>query len=266
MIFSWLRSRRRRRLLEAAFPEEWEQTLQRRVWQVALLSEEQQARLRRLMQVFIAEKNWEGCNGLTLTVEMQVVIAAYACLLVVGLDAEEHFDHVQSILVYPAGYVGKNVQDLGGGLILEGEQARIGEAWYRGPVILSWSDIHLTTQGQIPGRNVVFHEFAHQLDMLNGRSVDGTPPIPSAELQDRWKSVLGDEFRELSRSCHLGEQTFLDCYGSTSLAEFFAVATESFFELPRQFRYFHTELYSVLSRFYQQDPARQAMQSTDYDS
>src|SRR5690606_5526637 len=116
--------------------------------QIAMLTADQQKKLRRQIQIFVAEKNWEGCNGLELTEEMRVTIAAMACLLVVGLAEEEYFDHVASILVYPDSYVAKNVQMLGSGTLVEGPQARIGEAWYRGPVLVSWSDIQQTTRNE----------------------------------------------------------------------------------------------------------------------
>ncbi|SFH69917.1 M90 family metallopeptidase [Planctomicrobium piriforme] len=255
MIFNWLASRRRKKILSESFSADWEQVLVNSAWQVRLLSAVQGEKLRRLIQVFVAEKNWEGCNGLTLTDEIKVVIAAFACLLVVGFDYEEHFENVLSILVYPAGYMGKETQVVGSGLVLEGEQARIGEAWYRGPVILSWTDIRLAVARQTPGRNVVFHEFAHQLDMLNGRNVDGTPPLRSEELLTRWRTVMDAELAELSQACRQGEPTFLDCYGATNSGEFLAVTTESFFEAPRHFRRFHPELYSVLSEYYGLDLA-----------
>ncbi|WP_437190825.1 zinc-dependent peptidase [Planctomicrobium sp. SH527] len=258
MIFNWLKSRRRKRILTEPFPVEWDRLLSQAIWQYRNLTPEERTRLQQLTQVFVAEKNWEGCNGLQLQDLMKVIIAAYASLLVINLDYDEHFENVLSILIYPTTFVGKETTVVGKGLVLEGTQARIGEAWYRGPVVLSWSDIRQVTAQQSPGRNVVLHEFAHQLDMLNGRGVDGTPPMNTEEQLIRWQDVISSEFEQLAQSCRIGAPTFLDCYGATSPAEFFAVTTESFFESPRPMRHFHPTLYAIFCEYYRQSPAERA--------
>ena len=256
MIFHWWKARRRARLLKTPYPPHWNDILAESIPQIAMLTAVQQKKLRRQIQIFVAEKNWEGCNGLELTEEMRVTIAAMACLLVVGLAEEEYFDHVASILVYPDSYVAKNVQMLGSGTLVEGPQARIGEAWYRGPVLVSWSDIQQTTRNETFGRNVVLHEFAHQLDMLNGRVADGEPLLPSRDRIRSWNAVMQSAFDQLVTACHQGDRTLIDCYGATSRAEFFAVVTELFFEGPTPLRHWHPEVYVELVRFYGLDPAR----------
>ena len=255
MFSGWFRKRRRRRIRSTPFPEDWNNILSRNVFHVSQLSRPQQARLRQLVQVFVAEKNWEGCGGLKMTDEVRITIAAQACLLVVGLPGNTWFDHILSILVYPQGYVAADRRTGPGGVVLEGKQARLGEAWYGGPVVLSWDDALAGGRRETPGSNLVLHEFAHQLDMLNGRVADGTPPLDSAEQLERWLSILGPEYDQLVQRCQHHHHGFIDCYGAESPAEFFAVLTEAFFERPGPIRLHHSDIYDVLQEFYQLDPA-----------
>ncbi len=255
MIFNWFKNRRRTRILATPFPEGWDELIRRNVAHDQYLTHEQQQRLRKLVRIFVAEKNWEGCGGLIMTDEIKVTIAAQACLMVVGMEEDLYFDHVLSILVYPTGYVAPGAHYSGNGLVLEGGQPRLGEAWWRGPVILSWTDAKAGGRKETPGHNLVLHEFAHQLDMMNGRITDGTPPLKTKEQHDRWVSVLGPEFERLVENCHRGHHGFIDCYGATNPTEFFAVITESFFERPGDLRLHHAEAYSVLRDFYGLDPA-----------
>jgi Mlc titration factor MtfA (ptsG expression regulator) len=221
----------------------------------AWLDADQKQKLRRLVRIFVAEKNWEGCRGLTVTDEMKVVIAAQACLLVVGLPEDEHFDHVLSILVYPGSYLGKDAEPTRGGGMIEGLEARLGETLWRGPVVLSWPHARAGGQLLFPGNNLVFHEFAHQLDMLGGRVADGTPVLETRELAERWPIVMEAEFRQLETACRERRPHLLDCYGATNRSEFFAVATEHFFELGEKFERRHPEFYELLRAYYRLDPA-----------
>ncbi len=214
----------------------------------------EQAKLRGDTQVLVAEKNWEGCGGLTMSDEIKVTIAAQACLLVLAFE-NEYFDRVQSILVYPNAYVAPGRIITKGGVVLEGESHREGEAWYRGPVILSWADAVAGGRGQSRGDNLVLHEFAHQLDMQNGREVDGTPPLTTARQYERWQQIVVPEFERLQRDCRHGRRTVLDCYGTTNRGEFFAVATECFFMRLRELAHHHADLYDVFREYYRQDPA-----------
>jgi len=221
------------------------------------LSPAEQATVRRYVQVFAAEKHWEGCGGLTITDEVRVSIAAQVGILVLGLG-EQYFDHVLSILVYPAAYVAPGAATSPGGVVAEADSARLGEAWYRGPVVLSWTDVLAGGQRRTHG-NVVYHEFAHQLDMLNGRNVDGTPPLETAQQDRRWLEVTDEEFRRLTHECANGHHTLIDCYGATNRAEFFAVITETFLTRPHAMQERHAELYAVMSEVYKQDPARRSI-------
>lgn len=253
MLLSWLRKRRRQRILAQPFPAEWLSYLQRNVRHYRFLSEAEQAKLRDDLRVFIAERHWEGCGGLTMTDEIKVTIAAQACLLVLAIEGD-FYRRVQSILVYPGGYRAPGAMQTRSGIVDADGEARLGEAWYRGPVVLSWADV--LAEGRHPGRgnNLVFHEFAHQLDMLDG-AANGTPPLPSREQEQRWRKIMTAEYRRLVDRSKQGEPTLLDSYGAQNEAEFFAVATECFFDRPLPLAQWHPRMYELLRDYYRQDPA-----------
>src|SRR5262249_15753958 len=152
---------------------EWSESLRRNVWHYAYLAETERKKLRNDLRIFAAEKNWEGCGGLQLTDEMKVTISALACLLVLA-DDQNLYPQIQSILVYPHQYAVRGPRATPAGIVTEEPQDRLGEAWYRGPVILSWDDVLAGGQGKGRGQSVVLHEFAHALDMQD-RVFDGTP-------------------------------------------------------------------------------------------
>lgn len=248
--------RRRGQINEALagpFPAEWLGYLRNNVSLYNHLSEGEQAKLREALRRFIAEKHWEGCGGLALTDEMKVTIAAQACLLALALP-HDPYGRVQSILVYPSGYRGPEESIRPGVPVTVGGTPRLGEAWYRGPVILSWDDVRREGRHPGQGHNLVFHEFAHQLDMLDG-AVDGTPPLETEEQYRRWREVMAAEFEQLRRASAQGRATLLDQYGAANEAEFFAVATECFFDRPVDLSQRHPRLYEVLRDYYHQDPA-----------
>lgn len=254
MLFSWWKNRRRRKILEHPFPEDWLSILADNMAHYQFLNPTEQARLGNIIQIIIAEKSWEGCGGLAMTEEVQVTVAGHAGLLVLGLK-DNYFDNVDTILVYPSGYVAPRQQLIGESTILEGEVEHLGEAHYRGPVVLSWQE--LLADGREPGhgRNLAFHEFAHQLDMQDG-ILNGTPLLESKKQARRWHRVMTAEFRRLRHDAQRGRATVLDDYGATDEAEFFAVATEAFFDQPNELRQRHPQLYDLLQGFYGQDPAQ----------
>jgi Mlc titration factor MtfA (ptsG expression regulator) len=252
MFFTWLRNRRRRQLLAQPFPEEWLQVLERNVVHYSYLEPSQQARVRNDLRVFVAEKNWEGCGGLEMTDEIKVTVAAHVCLMLLGIE-HDYFAQVLSILVYPAAFQVPQRRQVGN-LELDDASDRLGEAWYRGPVILAWKEVRREGRHPHSGRNLVWHEFAHQLDMLD-RSTDGTPPLKSADERRRWQAVMTPHFEQLVDDATAGRPTLLDPYGATSEAEFFAVVTECFFDLPGLLREEHPDLYALLADYYGQDPA-----------
>jgi Mlc titration factor MtfA (ptsG expression regulator) len=256
MFMQLWKNRRRMRLVARPFPEPWVDTLTRNVILYARLSEVEQQQVRDYVQVFVAEKNWEGCGGFSMTDEARVTISALVGILVLGIE-DRYFDRVLSILVYPGAFVADDAVALtqSGEWTLQGWSTREGEAWYRGPVILSWSEVLSESRDPHSRRNLVFHEFAHQLDMLNGHVSDGVPLMRSREQFEKWDRVMRAEFNWLVRDCEQRRHTFLDCYGAENRSEFFAVATEAFFQQPRELRQHHADLYQVLRDFFGQDPA-----------
>jgi len=253
VLLRWLRQRRRRKLLAQPCPEAWREILGANVRVYAALSAERQEQVRRYVQVFVGEKNWEGCRGLEMTDEVRVTIAAQVAMMMLG-RAEQFFEHVRSILVYPQGFLVRQESDAGGGFIQNRERALIGEVWMRGAVVLAWSDALANSRGERPG-NVVAHEFAHEFDRMGGDGIDGIPPLENAEQHRRWIETTNLEYRQLRHRCHRGLPTFLDCYAATDRKEFFAVATEAFLTRPRAFRRIMPELYTLLTEVYRQDPA-----------
>jgi Mlc titration factor MtfA (ptsG expression regulator) len=256
-MFEWWHERKRAAILETPFPEAWHEALARNVAHYARLTPEEQQRLRELTQVFIAEKHWEGCGGLELTDEMRVTIAAQACLLVLELPHRMYGD-VESILVYPSAVQRperkQGVFVRAPDLVASGPVALAGEAHKRGPVVLAWDRVLRDGRHPQDGHNLVYHEFAHKLDMLDG-SADGTPPLQTREELARWAKACETAFLALRAATERGAATVLDSYGASNEAEFFAVATEHFFDRPRSLQKHLPELYQVLAGFYRQDPA-----------
>lgn len=204
--------------------------------------------------MLLAEKHWEGCGGLELTDEIRVTIAAQACVLLLHRESE-YYPRVTSILVYPSIYIASEERSVGGGIWEEGEEVRLGHTHERmGVIVLAWDAALHGSRAYDDGVNVVLHEFAHQLDFENA-STDGTPALDSRQDYVSWGQVLGEEFERLRRLDAAGIRSFLDSYGATNPAEFFAVVTEFFFERPVELRARHPELYAELKGFYRQDPA-----------
>lgn len=254
MLFSWLKRRRRRKLLAEPFPDEWLGCLDRNVRQYACLLPDQQDRLRDLLRIFAAERTWVGCAGFVVTDEVRVTISAQACLLLLGIEGDWCFDALRSILIYPDVMALPPEMQRHAIIVDEGRPIS-GQAWYRGPVILSWH--HALSGGRHPhdGHNVVLHEFAHQIDALSGE-MGGSPPLPTRAQHQRWEDVMSREYAQIVADVRRGRRTVLDEYAAASRAEFFAVATEHFFEQPHRVRQHHPELYEVLQMLYHVDPAQ----------
>jgi MtfA peptidase len=252
MIFRWLTERRRARLLETPFPDEWRGYLTANVKAYRLLDEDEQQRLRDLVQVFVAEKHWEGCGGLELDDEMRVTIAGSACLMILGRE-HDLMREVESILVYPSGVMAPEHQAGffdGSARVIDGPTAVLGLAHHGGPVVLAWDSVLQGARNDRDGQNLVIHEMAHKIDFIDGEA-DGTPPLDSAAERSRWARVCSEAF--LARKS--GEETFLRAYAGTNEAEFFAVVSEVFFEKPKQLRHDLPELYDLLVSFYRLDLA-----------
>jgi len=229
------------------FPVAWEIILQQRVPIYLSLLEPDRSELRSYIQWFIGAKRFEGCAGLVVTDEIRVTVAAQACLLLLHRDTP-CYERLRSIHVYP-------------GTSLAPGSSVSGESWQLGIVVLTWDSVRRGAADPFDGDNLVLHEFAHQLDQEDGQS-DGIPLLErgraSAErfgLYTSWARILSAEFEALKRRSKHGRKSVMDSYGSQNPAEFFAVATECFFEKPRQLAKKHAELYAELKQFYRQDPA-----------
>jgi Mlc titration factor MtfA (ptsG expression regulator) len=254
-MFGWLQERHRRQIVECPFPESWNAILERNVAHWKFLDDAERVHLRSLIQVFVAEKQWDGCGGLALTDEIQVTIAGLACLLLLGLD-HMLYSNVRTICVYPSTVVapGERSADSYAITIQEPAVPIYGQSILRGPVVLVWEPVLRGALHPERGHNVVYHEFAHKLDMLDG-CINGTPPLADRTRYQRWVEVCTREYNVLRRCASKGKRTLVDTYGATNPGEFFAVITECFFDKPLQMRRQHLELYSLLQEFYRQDPA-----------
>jgi Mlc titration factor MtfA (ptsG expression regulator) len=250
--WAWTKKGRRRKLRAQPLAPAWEAYLKSNFLHDAWLSEADRAKLRDLVKVFVAEKRWEGCGGLEMTDEIRVTVGAMACLMLLGTE-DYCFDGIRSVLVYPGAFVKPPQWQSAWGWI-ENSRPILGEAWRRGPVIISWA--HALDRGRHPGElpNVVLHEFAHQIDGLDGE-MGGTPPLRSRDEYRRWTRVVTAEYHRQADSIRRGEPTWFDPYAASSEAEFFAVITEHFFEQPVRLQESFAELYGVLADFYRQDPA-----------
>jgi len=251
-MFGTLRKWRRRRLDKLRFPPAWLRILQKRVSYYGLLSSDEQIELQKLILVFLTEKKFEGCGGLKITDEIRVTIAAQACILLLNRE-HDYYSGLESILVYPSSYLAPSEFVDEAGVVHEGDEGRLGEAWLRGAIILSWDEVRQDSRDFQDGRNVTFHEFAHQLDQQDG-SFDGAPPLETASRYRSWARVLSKEYAALNEAAERGHQTLIDQYGATDPAEFFAVITEAFFEAPKALQEKHPELYEELRKFFHQDP------------
>jgi Mlc titration factor MtfA (ptsG expression regulator) len=246
-------ARRRARLRAAPFPPEWAEILTRNVPLVARLSAEDRAELRGHVAVLVAEKHWEGAGGLVVTDEIKVTVAAQAALLLLRRGVDDPYPSLDTILLYPRGWR-RTVRHEAEGVVTEGTAGHLGESWRRGLVILAWDAARHGAAEERDGQNVVLHEFAHQLDTESG-SADGAPLLPARGMYAPWARVLGAAYAELTQHLQRGLPPDLDPYGATNPAEFFAVATEEFFERPQRLRDRQPALYGQLAAFYQQDPA-----------
>jgi hypothetical protein len=214
------------------------------------------ARLGGLARIFEERKEWEGCGGQAISEEIKAVVAVQACRLVLRLQRGdppgEPFPHVRTILVFPSSFRARHAWRREDGVVVESDSWNQGEAWHDGKVVLAWDGAYQGGRAD-DGRNLVIHEFAHQLDRLDG-DADGLPPAPDRAKQADWRAAIRGEYARLRAAVDAGRSTLLDAYGATDPAEFFAVASEQFFEAPAALRRAHPALYRALSGFYLQDP------------
>jgi MtfA peptidase len=254
VILTLLKERRRRRLQVRPFPKEWLTLIQRHVVFFSRLSPMDRAELLGHIQVFLAEKRFEGCGGFEITDEVRVTIAAQACLLLLHRRTD-YFPRLLTILVYPLTYMVEEKRQIGEHLWEEGTVSRLGETGRRmGSLVLSWGAVKHGAANPADGKNVVLHEFAHQLDFEND-AADGVPELATREQQLAWADVMRSGYASLRAADQSGIPTLLDTYGATDPVEFFAVSVEAFFEQPRALRAHHPKLYAELRTYFQQDPS-----------
>lgn len=228
---------------------------------LAALSEEDQVALKSLVEAFLAEKEFSTAGGLELTDEICVSIAAQGCLPILKLGLNAYRDWV-GIIVYPDEFVVPRQLEDEDGIVHEYADVLSGEAWQGGPLVISWRDVQMAGEGY----NVVIHEFAHKLDMLNGEA-DGIPALPSGISSPEWEAIFFATYDDFCNRVDSGEETILDPYASEAPEEFFAVLSENFFETPEVVAGEYPALYELLRRYYRQDPlARRAHLQTSQPS
>ncbi len=242
------RKKRRAKLLATPLPLQWEKILENNVPIYFKLPDPLKSQLAGLIQIFLAEKRFEGCGGQEITDEVRVTIACQACMLLLN-RATNYYPKLKTIYVYPSIYqAGDN-------------EFRAGESWQNGPVVLAWNSVTGGAKNLRDGKNVVFHEFSHRLDQEDGIA-DGAPILEHNSCYTAWAQVLGEEYQTLIEKTEAGKRSVLRKYGATHPAEFFAVATEAFLEKPKQMQRKHPELYDELKEYYKLDPINWDKDST----
>lgn len=242
----------RKKASSQPFKKQWRKIIQQRMPYFRQMPVDLQLQLKQHIQIFLSEKKFVGCNGIEITDEIRVTVAAQACLLLLNRKTD-FYPKLQTILVYPRAFVKEQHVVQAGGVTYREKVALSGESWKFGKVVLSWQD---TLDGaDIPddGRNVVIHEFAHQLDQENGKA-NGAPILGAGQTYQAWSDAFSAQFATLQKQASTGQPSLFDYYGATNPAEFFAVASEVFFEKPHQLHRGYPGLYQQLSQYYHVDP------------
>ncbi len=249
----WLRHWRRKRILGRATLDEalWSAVLARYAFMRALEAAERR-RLREQAILFLHEKSIAGAAGLEVRDEIRMCIAAQACMLVLNLGLDFYRGWME-VIVYPGEFLVDHEYLDEDGVAHHINAPTSGESWLGGPVILSWADT--VRGGEGDGYNVVIHEFAHKLDMLNGEA-NGFPPLHADMDRTRWSDTFGAAYEDFCRRVDRREETAIDPYAAETPGEFFAVLSEAFFETPQVVREDYPAVYDELALFYRQDPAR----------
>ena len=260
-MLSWLRRFRRKRFLREGLCEEWRQWLD---FLPVLhdLPPGDRRKLEGMTRVFLEEKHFEGCGGFEMRDKVRVVIAAQACLLILNLH-HDFFQRVRTILVYPSTFKHGSSWQRADGVVERHESANLGEAWPGGPIILAWDSAYQGGRDANDGQNTVFHEFAHKLDMLDDVT-DGIPPL-SHDIEEGWRDDFLNLYHQFVADLQGGRKRLLGSYAATNPAEFFATASEYFFELAIELEARDPLLYALLERFYRQDPARRCHAGMGYE-
>lgn len=246
----YYRNWRRQKELQQPFPKPWRNFLKRQVPAYKQLNAEQKKRLERLVQLFISEKDYYGCDGFEVDDKVRVTIAGHACLLVLERPFSD-YDDVRSILVYPDVYRAQGTES-DGLVVSQSDQIRAGEASSHGRVVLAWSECESAIAHPHSPHNVILHEFAHQLDYLDG-TADGAPPLHGEQARN-WQETMTKAWDHLQDRLDRHRKPWLDPYGATEPAEFFAVLTETFFQQPEHLLEAQPDVYKALCGYYRLDP------------
>lgn len=256
LAFPWqipdrVRAKRRENICSQTFPVSWLKILENDVPVYLTLPAHLQIQLQRHIQIFVAEKRFEGCAGTVITDQIKITIAAQACLLLLNRPPT-YYSRMTTILVYPAAFVVEKVQRMGVTQFID-ELAVVGQAWSRDYVILSWDDVKHGAADVNDGCNVVLHEFAHQLDNEDSK-FDGVPLLEQRSQYVTWARVLSKEYANLCSKLEAGHSKLVGDYAAQNPAEFFAVVTEIFFEKPKQLKKRHPELFEAMRKCFNVDP------------
>jgi len=250
----WSRRQTRSRLLATELSDEQRVIVDRQVPLTRRLPVELRSKLEGKISLFLDQIQFIGCNGLEVTEEMRLSIVAQACLLVVNTDT--WYENLHTILIYPGAFKSKRSRR-SGYVVTEREIVRTGESWARGPVILSWQHAQEGAVNDHDGHNVVFHEFAHQIDDLSGRT-DGVPNLGNDQNISVWAKAFMEAYRRHVHHIEHERRTLLDAYGAEGPEEYFAVAVEAFFERPAALRHAEPAVYEQLSKLFRLDPSKWA--------
>ena len=246
------REYQREKIRNQPFKKQWRKIIQQRMPYFRQMPADLQLQLKKHIQVFLAEKNFIGCNGINITDEIKITVAAQACLLLLNRKTD-FYPKLQTILVYPRAFIKEQQGKQAGGVQFSQKSVLVGESWDFGKVVLSWQDTLEGAKITDDGHNVVIHEFAHQLDQENGKA-NGAPILPKEQSYQSWSEVFSAQFEQLKMKANTGKSSLLDYYGATNPAEFFAVSSEVFFEQAKQLHYEYPRLYQQLKQYYQVDP------------
>lgn len=250
-VYRLIRRKRRQAMKRRPFPDQWRRILEQNMPLYRRLPDSLRSELHGLIHVFLHDKRFHGFQGLEVTEEMRLTIAGHACLLLLNRSNDE-YANFSSVYIYPSTFVGEH-RSRDGMLETVGQQARLGESWHRGPVLLAWDAVLHGAHDINDGHNVVLHEFAHKLDGADGQ-VDGAPLLNQHSHYVSWARVMQKEYDQLQNNAAQGIQTVMNHYGATNPAEFFAVLTETFYEKPRQLKAHHPELYAEMMKCFRVDP------------
>ncbi|GLX76985.1 hypothetical protein tinsulaeT_03250 [Thalassotalea insulae] len=248
------REYQRNKIKRRPFKKQWRKIIQQRMPYFRQMPADLQLQLKQHIQVFLAEKHFIGCQGVEITDEIRITIAAQACLLLLNRQTD-YYPKLQTILVYPSAFIKKQQSVNVDGVHYQQDITMTGESWNFGKIVLSWQATLEGAEIIDDGHNVVIHEFAHQLDQEDG-SANGAPILAKDQSYQCWSEVFSAQFSLLQQQASTGTPSLFDYYGATNPAEFFAVASEVFFERAQQLNQQHPKLYQQLRQYYQVDPVQ----------